>query len=267
MTAEESGFTQAMKDRLAMRLLMRPDRSDSGELLPRTEAALALPRANAEEGAKRVEQLVEALAEERLIVPITVEAPPESDDHKPLDPNAGPLKAVAGASGSTLVAFSSAEELRKWDPEGRPMTMKSYRVAVGALAQTETGTITLNPASTTRTVIPRSAVLALSSGDSWLPAWEDGELRTELAALAKQELPAIVNVAIRPTKAYGGSGWDGGVTVELLMDTELAVRAADGNEPVVRARLGKAIEAVTTYARLRESAQQIEIVPRPVASL
>lgn len=259
-------FTQAMKDRLAMRLLMRPDRRDTGEELPKTAAAWALPDGTPELAAERTRQLVRALGEERLIVPVSVEADPDDPDHKPLDPAASPLKTADSPYGNSVVGFTSAEELKRWDSNGRPMTIKTYRVAVGALTGHGSGTITLNPGSGRRTLIPRPAVLALASGDSWLPAWEDRELRDELTALAKEECPGIVGIGLRPGAAYGAASWDGGVAVDIAFDMGAMIGAAGGNESKARAMFAGMMKRVSENSRLREAAQQVELVPRPVAT-
>lgn len=258
-------FTQAMKDRLAMRLLMRPDRSDGGETLPATAKALELPSSTPEEGATRVQQLVQALAEERLIVPVTVEASPDDPGHKPLDPAKSPLQAVDSPFGASVVAFTSVDDLKRWDPSGRPMAMKSYRVAVGALAGGGSGTLTVNPASPSRTVVPRQAVEALAAGDEWLPAWGDTELKEQLKTLAADACPAIVAVGLRPAKAYGSAAWDGAVAVDLFIDPALALRAAGGDESKASAMLGAAMKAVADSPRLKQASQSIELTPRPVS--
>lgn len=258
-------FTQAMKDLLAMRLLMRPDRRDAGEELPRTATAWALPTDTPELAAERTRALTLALAEERLIVPVSVEADPDDPDHKPLDPSSSPLKTTDSPYGHSVVAFTSADELKRWDPDGRPMTMKTYRVAVGALAGRGSGSITLNPGSGSRTLIPRPAVLALASGDSWLPAWEDRELRDELTAAAKTRCPGIIGIGLRPSAAYGASSWDGGVAVDIAFDMREMIVGADGEESRAREMFAGVMKLLSENPRLREAAQQVELVPRPVS--
>ena len=257
--AEE--FTQAMKDRLAMRLLMRPDRRDLGEPLPMTQVAWDLPLDTPEQAAHRVSELVKALATERLIVPITVEADPDDPDHRPLDPNKSPLKVESSPYGDSVVAFTSAGELADWDPAGRPMTMKSFRVAVGAAAATDSGTITLNPASPRSVLIPRPAVLALSVGDPWLPAWENAELTSQLRAQAVDACPAVVGLRLRPASGAEG-GWDGGVAVDVYVDSQ---RLPVGDPSDGKACLAAALGAVGRNPMLKEAAQRVELVPRPVA--
>ncbi len=248
-----------------MRLLMRPDRQDSGDALPRTQEAWDLPWGTPELAATRVVELVKALDEERLIVPVTVEASPEDPDHKPLDPATSPLKTIDSPYGHSVVAFTSAHELKRWDPSGRPMTMKAYRVAVAALAGNGSGTITLNPGSPDRTVIPRPAVLALSAGDRWLPAWEDHQLRDQLRSQAQAACPGIINVRLRPEQAYGSSKWDGIVAVDIVVDMGQVLLGAGGDESLARARFGAAMKVISENPRLREASQQVELVPRPAS--
>lgn len=250
-----------------MRLLMRPDRQDQGQRLPATRAALGLSSDGTKQQAARVEAVVRALAEERLIVPVTVEASPEDPEHKPLAPGSSPLKMVDSPYGPSVVAFTSVDDLKKWDPNGRPMTMKSYRVAVGAAAGHGSGTITLNPSSEGAMLIPRAAVLALAAGDSWLPAWKDEELKAELKAAVQQACGGIVDISLRPEVAFGAESWDGIVAVDVLIDMDKSLRDAGNDESRARANLGAALEAISQNPRLTEAAQRVELVPRPVVSL
>ncbi len=244
-----------------MRLLMRPDRRDLGEALPMTQAAWDLPFGTAEQAANRVSELVKALATERLIVPITVEARPDDPDHRPLDPNKSPLKVTQGPYGDSAVAFTSADELARWDSGGRPMTMKSFRVAVAATAATDSGTIILNPGSPRSALIPRPAVLALSVGDPWLPAWKNTELISQLRGQAKEACSAVVGLKLRPAPTSDG-GWDGGVAVDLYVDSRKAATEGPSDGKVC---LAAALAAVSQNPMLKEAAQRIELVPRPVA--
>ncbi len=246
-----------------MRLLMRPNRRDVGEALPLTQAAWELPEKTPEQSAQRVQALVSALEQERLIVPVTVEADPEDPDHKPLDPRTSPLQTTDSPYGSSVVAFTSADELFRWDPKGRPMTMKSFRVAVAAVASTDSETITLNPGSKRRTIIPRPAVLALAAGDAWLPAWDNPELVKALKARAQEASPGVVGLKLRPAAPYGSGSWDGGVAVDLYIDPQKLKGSAGPAEG--KASLAAAMKAVSTDPMLKEAAQSVELVPRPVA--
>lgn len=268
MSLEEhpvGGFTEAMKDRLAMRLLLRPDRSDRGQTLSRTAAALAMPSGSAEEAASRVVYLVTALAAERLIVPIQIEQHPQDPDHRPLDPGRSPLRSIDGPHGPSVVAFTSTEELQNWDPKARPTPQSSARVAIGALAIAGSAlntTVTINPGSPDRIILPRSAVLALASADIWLPAWQDDELKLELTSLAQSALAEIVAIRLKPADAYGQIGWDGGIRVELLIDVGGVTLEQNESFPV---RLAAAMRAVSESERLLQSAQSIELVPCPIS--
>lgn len=257
-------FSQAMKDRLAMRLLMRPDRRDTGEVQPRTAEAREMSAKTPDEAAVRVEALVSALSEERLIVPVVVEADPEDPDHKPLDPSTSPLETIDGPDGLRVVAFTSADELKQWDPRGRPMAIKAYRVAVGALAGSGSGAILVDPASEYPVLIPRPAVHALASGDSWLPAWRDNELRQELTDLVRKVLPGAVSARVRPSASGGEMPWDGGVAVEIALDAAKLNIAASGADSGERILLGAAMRELGEYPRLRESAPRVELIPVPV---
>lgn len=273
--------TPAMREKLAARLRLRPDRTDRGQVLPQTQMALRLPSATVAQAAARAHALADALGEERLIVPVQVEKEPDDPGHRPLDPRGPLLEATPGPHGATTVAFTSVDELRRWDSQARPMTLPTSQVAAAALSEDGPGTVTVDPRSEFPVILPRAALLALAGGGSWLPAWEDEELVEELRDVARVS-PGIVGVAIRPgvagtvgtdrratapnSPADDSPLWDGTVAVDVFIDTALARRAAGGDEARAQGDLGRALRALASSARLRESAQRVELVPRPVAA-
>ena len=166
-------LTENQRAKLAQRLtLPNPDRSDLGQELPLTKAALDLKCAGPRDCVTRVVAVAEALSTERLIVKVPVEAPPQSPDHAPIDVRFGariPLETVEGPYGASVTAFSSVDELKQWDPQARPLTMEASRVAVIAATTPGSGALVINPGSKRRVDLPRSTVLSLAAGDSWLP--------------------------------------------------------------------------------------------------
>lgn len=270
--------------KVAKRLtLSASDRSDRGQTLPLTAAALALGE-GADHGAARLEALVAALGVERLIVPVEVEARvangADREGERSTDGHAAGARAagvrVAGdrtagdrtagqapgedsshephapidfvrvdtSSGPALAAFSSVEELQFFDPSYRPMAFDVDKLCLSALVETR-GRILIDPAGA-RVLIPRPAVAALAQGDDWLPAWKDEELLAELRETLRSG--PIDDVRI----AYAGGGV---VRVELLIDDAL-------NEKTARRDIERGLRAVAACTRLNAAAERIELVPR-----
>lgn len=234
--------------RLARRLASRPDRSDHGQLLPALGAALEV-----EELGDRLARVVAALGSERLIVPVPVEAHPDQagGEHRPqdLDPDSQIPLATDERDGVTAIAvFSSAEALRHWDREARPLALTSQKVAITAIA-TGVPRLRLDPADQSL-LLSRPAVEALAAGDRWLPGWEDELLRAHLSARAAELAPwaSFVSVTLRPNPT--------GLTVEVsaapreghrrVREDFAALLAQLGQDP----RLGAAAESVEFNPRL-----------------
>ncbi|WP_022868017.1 SseB family protein [Schaalia vaccimaxillae] len=243
-------LSQEQKNRLAQRLaMMTHDRQDVGQALPRTSSALLIP-ADEDNGAARLEALVEALVFERVIVPIDVEPDPREtgihagespEGHNPVD-----FVRVETPAGEALAVYSSAQTLGADRPGDRPMALDFRTIGLSALVETG-GRIVMDPGGAA-VVLPRPAVAALSQGDEWLPAWKDHELIEELRSLAGagQEGP-IADVRVM----YAG---DGLFRVELLVDIS-------GDAVAMRARVEAALRAVGSSKRLIAAADRVELAP------
>lgn len=226
-------MSDEMRAKWAQRLSVRVDRQDSGQVLARTGAALAV-----EDPVESVKALSVALAHERVIVPVNVERHPDrSGVHEYIDPHsddAPQFRVVNTFAGLGVVAFTSVEELQAFDPLARPMPLDFRKVALSALRD-GAARVVLNPAGVTR-VLPRPLVAALAQGDSWLPAWEDHELLDELVSIAAERNVAgrIHGVRLRPHE--GGSAVmlevvatlpdDSQQSVSWLMDVHRALLAS-----------------------------------------
>lgn len=248
-------LNEAQRNKLAARLAMKVDREDTGQLLPATAAALAL--GSTEGAVARLEALAQALHDERVIVPINVEADPrETGEHMNVEPGsceAADFACVTIAGRDTLVAYSSAIELETSRPGARPMTLPFQKVALTALVETG-GRVVLNP-GTHAVLMPRSCVAALAQGDQWLPAWRDKELLSELYQRC-QDLPAEQAVReLRVEPAEDGML----VRIEVRVD-----RAALSVMDDPRLALGELLAALQEAERLKVVGDRIELVPLPV---
>lgn len=258
--------SDSAREKLAARLRLRPDRSDLGQVLPLTAAALALPSNTVVEAAARARALTGALGEERLVIAVEVEATPRGCDSRSLSPEDAKTRAEAPRLAGQPMAFTSVEELGEWDPKARPATLPASQVAAAALSEEGPGVLMVNPASTRPVLLPRACLLALAGGGRWLPAWEDEELHRELREAAHVS-PAVVGIGVRPgcgsKNRVEGAPWDGTVAVDVFLDSGLGLRAASGNEPRAQGELARALHVIGSSPRLREAAQRVELVPRP----
>ena len=137
----EPGPSDEQRARLAARLAMPArDRSDAGQALGATSAALALGE-GADNGAARLEALAAALADERVVVPVAVEPGPGTDGHHAEGRNSaltGPVafERAPTPAGPAIAVYSSAAALSAHRPGARPMGMDFRTVALAALVET-----------------------------------------------------------------------------------------------------------------------------------
>ncbi|MDO5034339.1 MAG: SseB family protein [Actinomycetaceae bacterium] len=213
---------------LQARLTQSVDSTDEGRALEETARALSL-----EDPAERLVALVRAIETERLLVPAVV----ESDN---CDDNG--VTAVDTPQGPAVAAFTSVEAMKSWSETARPMPMSGKRVAMLAVAHSG-GRLMIDEGSASVRV-PRPATVALAHGDAWLPAWQDGELKEELAAFQDSSVAYV-----KPLPSEGA-----------VLKLEVGIVAGAKREDVT-VSLGKIAQA----PRLRPAAEIVEIVPRMVA--
>ncbi|MDC4233101.1 SseB family protein [Actinomyces sp. B33] len=244
-------LTEEQRAKLAQRLAMRSrDRSDVGQALPMTAAALAVGAAD-DCGAARLEALVEALGSERVIVPVPVEADPRvAGVHANADPDRFDIDFVRvdAAAGPALAVYTCAESLAADRPGDRPMALEARRACLAALVETS-GRLLVDPAGAA-VLVPRPATAALAQGDRWLPAWRDAELASELRRLAGVGGAGggpVTDVRVR----YAGEGT---TRVEIEVDPDYP--RADA-----RVEVDAAVRAVGASPRLAAAADRIELTP------
>ncbi|WP_230297838.1 SseB family protein [Actinomyces provencensis] len=238
-------LTSEQRSRLAQRLSMRRGDGDHGDLLPRTAGAMDLS-----DPTERLEALVAALAAERVIVPIEVEADPRvTGVHAGLgigDASGADFARVETPSGPALAVYTSAAALASDRPGARPMPISFRTVALTALVEVG-GHVLVDPGAA-ELLLPRPAVSALAQGDEWLPAWRDPELREELRTLAG----CGVERGVKDVRVSYGGGV--AVRVDLVADPN--------TEPLaVRGALARAARAVAGSPRLSVAAERVEVVP------
>ena len=239
------GLAQEQRALIAQRLAFRASDGDSGEALAGMAAALEIS-----EAVEQLEAVVAALGDERVIVPIIVEADPrQTGEHPGGVSEADFSRADVEGVGPALAVFSSALALRLWRSDARPMGIQIRRVALSALVETG-GRVVVDP-GVSDIVLPRPAVSALAQGDSWLPAWRDTELLDDLRQ-AVGLLPGGHSGAVIGVRVVFGGG------VETIVELVAAHR---GDERAVRTDVARAIQAVTGNERLAGAVDRLQIRP------
>lgn len=221
---------------------------DTGE----ADAGLARVLAAAAAGEAGAAEVVSAVAQARLIVPI-VAVPGEVDTTSGLaqdvssDMAAVTLSAPDGAR--ALPAFTGTAALAAWDPHARPVPVTARRAAHAALQEgCEVIPLDLPPeAGPAAYTLGPSMVWALATGRDWVPAHEDTEVRYAVARAVSGE-PAVVGHAL--------SGEDATLRVELRLRPGLDA----GQVQELVTRIGEGV-AADPQTRTRIEAMAFRLLP------
>jgi hypothetical protein len=215
-----------------------PFAGDDGACAPALGAALAETDA-----ARRVREVVRALASVRVLVPVVAHARPE-----PGHVSEAAVVTVAGPDGrAVLPVFSCLEAMARWDPRARPIPVEGPRAALAAATDSD-GLLVLDPSGPVTVPVPRPAVWALAQGRDWRPAAEDPEVHAAVAA-ALRALPRRVAVSLEGGRrgdlavvltvppGLDRAGLDGLVAAagEALARSEVVAERVDSVELTVRA--------------------------------
>jgi len=164
--------------------------ADDGSADPRLDAALRGFR----DGSARQEDVIDALRQARVLVPLVAEKGDEGvgptgltvDKTQELS-----LITVAAPDGRTVLpVFSSVATLSAWDPQARPIPVAGLRAAVSA-ASDGTELIVIDPTSPTEFVVRRPAVWAIAQEQPWTPSPQSPEVFTALQESVGTELAVI----------------------------------------------------------------------------
>jgi hypothetical protein len=198
-----------------------------------------------------IADVVAALHEERLLVPLVAEAGDEGigpfgqrvDKTQELS-----IVTVAGPDGrAVLPAFTSVDAMRAWDPVARPIPIQASRIALAAAGE-GTPLVIVDPGSDTQFVVRRPALRALATGEPWTPSYDDADVADAFGASVAQEA-AIEAVGLAPGDPRARlEGPELVVLLQLASATPEAARQA-------------------TLARLRERWSRDELITQRVDSL
>lgn len=167
---------------------------DDGTAPAELVAAIAAFRA----GDAGPETVVTAFRDSRLLIPLVTRLGESEEDARGrvIDKTQElSIVTVAGPDGRAILpVFSSAETMRAWKADARPVPADAARVAVAAAEDGE-GLVVLDPGSATEFVLRRPAVWSLVRGVDWVPCWQDEAVAAEFARTVDDE-PAVVAVEL-----------------------------------------------------------------------
>jgi len=222
------------------------DAADDGSAPERVIEAIQRFRAS-ELGAPDV---VAALHPARLLLPlISVRGDEGVGAHGQLVDKTQELSLVttAGPDGRpVLLAFTSVDTLRDWNPSARPIPIVVPRIALAAASE-GTPIIVIDPGAPTMFVVRRPAFEALATGATWVPSFDDADVLQAFLQSGADE-PGLVAVQLAP----------GDPTARLLGDelqVQLSVSAAmpPAQVEAMVARLGERWTADPTIAERADS--------------
>ena len=225
-----------------------PFAGDDGSAKPATAAALALPT-----NAERLAAVVAALRTERVLVPVVAhEHPGRADDgavaahvsRKSDDPAGDACASAAMVSVRTpddraaLPVFSSAEAMKRWNPDARPVPVEGARAAQAAVVETD-GLLVLDPAGEAPVLVGRPAVVALATEEPWVAPWADDDLAASLVRLLAP-VGGLVGVRLEPGRTAETRvllAVRAGASKDRVATAVGAAHGLLGQDPVLRARV------------------------------
>lgn len=189
--------------------------------------------------------VVNALVGTRLLVPVVavldeVEAS-EAGIESEKDSHMASVTLINSDGRRGLLAFTSIDSLRTWNPDARPVPVPARSAAQAAIQEADA--LLIDIAGPGTWAIEGPGLFALADGREWLPPIDDRELHATItAALALLTADGWVNVRIEPSpnadvmivlELPGGGHPDGRGPRELAQ----AAAAALERNPMVAQRL------------------------------
>jgi hypothetical protein len=176
-----------------------PHAGDSGETPPDVAAAIIAFR----DGSGTFAQLANTLAESRALIPLVTHAGDEFDADNPvMEDKIQELAVVtlAGPNGENVYpAFTSAEAMRAWKADARPIPIEFRRVALAAAGE-GVDRIVVNPGSD-QIVVRRPAVWAIAQGETVVSPWESDAVLAEVRA-ALGTIEQVLDVSLEPVDVH-----------------------------------------------------------------
>lgn len=215
-----------------------PYADDDGSTAP--ELARALERVANEGEAAGLPDVVRALGEVRVLVPVLAEATvvDEVDGlHVDREAATGVVAISAPDGREVLPVFSSVTAMAAWRTDARPVPVQG-RQAAGSAVTDGWELLVVDPAGPVTVQVPRTAVWALARGEEWLPAvltGPDGSLVVDPEIARDLAVAALVVPGVRAAEALPGRTAE--VALRLGIDSGLDRASLDAVLAQVNARL------------------------------
>ena len=178
-----------------------PFPGDDGSVPAELAAALRAHRAG--EDADR-EQLVAALAQARVLVPIMAVATETGTTAHGLTGDNGAdmaMVSITAPDGTTVLPlFTSVASLSAWRSDARPVPVVAPQAAQAAVQEGCTALL-LDPATSSEEggpiLLPHSVLWALAQGRTWIPPHRDPEVAAVLDQVAQRSPEAVTGLVAR----------------------------------------------------------------------
>lgn len=137
-------------------------------------------------GTASAEQVVDAIRESRLLIPLLAQlGESEEGAHGQTVDKSAELSIVTVATPDDqngLPVFSSVAAMQRWNPTARPIPVDARRVALAAVVEENTRVI-LDPESNTEFAIRRPALAAIAQDLNWVHPVRNKEVHDAIAAV------------------------------------------------------------------------------------
>ncbi len=228
-----------------------PHAGDSGETPPDVAAAITAFR----EGAGSFAVLANTLAGSRALIPLVTHAGDEFDAANPvMEDKIQELAVVtlAGPHGEQVYpAFTSADAMRAWKSDARPIPIDFRRIALAAAGE-GVDRIVVNP-GTDQIVLRRPTVWAIAQGETVVSPWESDALLADVRA-ALSSVDQVLNVSLEPVDVHAT-----GLGPELRLITTLV---AGLDETAMKAIISEVHSLAASSLLLTQSVDSLEITIR-----
>lgn len=208
----------------------------------------------------RMVAIMEALAECRVLVPVLAHDHPgrtedggvATHDSATKDPctQAAMLAVEAPDGRAAMPIFSSADAVKEWNPQARPVPVHTQNAAIAAVAEADS-ILVLDPGSARPMLIGRPATQALATGETWVSPWGDEELATKLTHLLAG-IDGLVGLRLQ-------SGMHAETALLLAIDENVDRETVSASLAEIQQRLGG-------YDELMHRVDSLELVPARTVS-
>ena len=215
-----------------------PYADDDGS--PAPELAAALSRVASDGAAAALPDVVRALGNVRVLVPVLAEAVVVEEVeglHVDREASTGVVAISSPDGREVLPVFSSVQAMAAWRTDARPVPVQG-RQAAGSAVTDGWELLVVDPGGPVTVQVPRTAVWALARGEEWRPAvvpGASGEAVVDPEVAQELAVAALVVPGVRAAEALPGRSAE--VALRLGIDAGLDRAGLDAVLAQVNARL------------------------------